>query len=631
MDITVIPNKKRFRPLVLTRLIVFLTLFVPLLLLYSNTMFDRAYFWISLTTDRDSEMQIYWAGENQDFSEERSVSFPITPEQHLYRLYVTDLKGVKRLRIDPLKKQGSFTLHYIKIHQEEFKFIKLKTIDELKQLKPSGHIKRIEYTNDGLRIESVGIDPRLSLELNLTQLFSGLDTEVIRLFFLIAILWTLTCLLTSSARNMLNYTGVFLWIVAGLVLTMAALSKYNQHPDEHVHLKAAAYYENHWLPPKICAPETEHTYSSYGVSRLDTKEITYFLAGKIAFILHFAPIHYLIRIRLFNFILLFILLLLWHKNKEDGILFIPLLISPQVWYVFSYFSSDAFSLSLGFFISYQIINKKSFFRSTFLVEEMNPGLILKTIVCGLIIGSVFFLKVNYYFLIMFWVGYLLLEFIFNTRSPVRIQWVNVSCVVAAAIFFIVSIHSVHFYVNGFDRKIKLLDCQEKLARYECKPSTPFDKQKGSLNIKAKGLPLSFVIEYAHWPSKIFCSSFGLYGYTNIIADPIYYTTIGVAAILLLAYIVLSILMFASVEGKILLLFTLLCSGMTIFAALLHSWFVDIQAQGRYLFPILPMFGMLLYKTKDAVNTTLLYLITFTLFMLSIYSFVFVALKYIPKV
>ena len=170
-----------------------------------------------------------------------------------------------------------------------------------------------------------------------------------------------------------------------------------------------------------------------------------------------------------------------------------------------------------------------------------------------------------------------------------------------------------------------------MAKYECKPSTPLDKQKWSLNIKAKGLPLRFVIDYAHWPSKIFYSSFGIYGYTNIKGNHLYYRIIGSVAILLLAYIVVSILFFANVEGKILLLFTLLCGGMTIAAALLHSWLVDIQAQGRYLFPILPMFGMLLYKTRDVVNTTLLHLLIFTLFLLSIYSFVFVALKYIPKV
>jgi len=233
MEVGTFSNKKRklFRSLFHTRLVIFFTLAGAMLFLYANTMLNRAYFQVFLTTDRSSEMQIYWAGENQPFAEERSFSFPITPARQHYRFHLTDLRGVKRLRIDPSKKVGNVALHYIKIHQEEIKFIKLKTIEELKQLKPAGHIQSIEYTNNGLLVKSRGRDPQLLWELNPEILSPSFDTEIIRFIFLIGAAWLIASMLTSSPRILLNYTGIFLWIVAALVLTMAALSRYNKHPD----------------------------------------------------------------------------------------------------------------------------------------------------------------------------------------------------------------------------------------------------------------------------------------------------------------------------------------------------------------------------------------------------------------
>lgn len=48
-----------------------------------------------------------------------------------------------------------------------------------------------------------------------------------------------------------------------LVVLMAARSPINAHPDENLHLLAAQYFQTHWLPPPVGAPETAASYSRY--------------------------------------------------------------------------------------------------------------------------------------------------------------------------------------------------------------------------------------------------------------------------------------------------------------------------------------------------------------------------------
>ena len=58
---------------------------------------------------------------------------------------------------------------------------------------------------------------------------------------------------------------------------------------------------------------------------------------------------------------------------------------------------------------------------------------------------------------------------------------------------------------------------------------------------------------------------------------------------------------------------------------LFSFKYDYQAQGRYLFPILPFLGLFLYKLSRNNESTLVNTLFVVLFAFSVYSFVFVGL------
>jgi len=70
------------------------------------------------------------------------------------------------------------------------------------------------------------------------------------------------------------------------------------------------------------------------------------------------------------------------------------------------------------------------------------------------------------------------------------------------------------------------------------------------------------------------------------------------------------------------------------ASLWQSWTVSFQAQGRYLAPILPMLGVLLYHLQPAIAGRLPGRVfdglVLALFALGVYSFIFVGLDLIPK-
>ena len=80
-----------------------------------------------------------------------------------------------------------------------------------------------------------------------------------------------------------------------------------------------------------------------------------------------------------------------------------------------------------------------------------------------------------------------------------------------------------------------------------------------------------------------------------------------------------------------LLVFLVFGGLTIFQSTWHSWNNDFQAQGRYLFPIGAMAGMMLARFAPAAGRTLPVTLPLALAMcaMSVYSFVCVGLAHIP--
>ena len=248
------------------------------------------------------------------------------------------------------------------------------------------------------------------------------------------------------------------------------------------------------------------------------------------------------------------------------------------------------------------------------------------------LGLLFLLKNNYYpFIALFYVCLfwrILTSFDnLNSRAALLVR-IIVFSVLALGLAGLRA--GMDYYVNGPDRDEKMLAMQEKTAGYLYKPSTPLQEKHGHLYKKARGIPLKSLIVKNRWFGKTFNTGFGTYGYFTIGAPALYYELARWFAAILLIYILGTVFIRGSTGDSMIAIAVVLLSIALIGASLYHSWTMDFQAQGRYLFPILSMFGVLLGRCRRYFDTRLLVLSMSQLYFLGLYSFIFIAIMNIPR-
>jgi len=311
---------------------------------------------------------------------------------------------------------------------------------------------------------------------------------------------------------------------------------------------------------------------------------------------------------------------------------LPFLLSPQIWYLFSYCDSDAFALFCAFLAGCQLVDPDSLFQR-FLKED---GLMVKIggfILLSILLGSVFLLKKNYYPFIVFFYLCLGLKMFFSADYYWdRRGFLKKLVVISLAGACILGLRmGADYMVNGLDRQAKIEQLQEKLAYSWYKPSTELHKKHVSLYLKQRGTTLKEIIVRDRWFEKSFQSSFGVFGYSTITAPFIYYDLMRWSGIALLTFVFCSIFWRRELVGSGVALLVIGMSGALLAASIYHSWVADFQAQGRYLFPIVSMLGILYAENYKAINRRLLTLGVVVMYCLSVYGFVFQGLVRIPKV
>ena len=172
--------------------------------------------------------------------------------------------------------------------------------------------------------------------------------------------------------------------------------------------------------------------------------------------------------------------------------------------------------------------------------------------------------------------------------------------------------------------------QEKLALPSFKPSTDPGKKFYTMNLKQRGTTLVSLIKKNKWFGHSFVSGFGHYGYFTIASPEWYYGLMKWAAGVFMAFILGTILLRGNAQSRVFVLMVMMLSLALIGASLHRSWTVDFQAQGRYLFPILPMVGVVLAGSRRLFANGYFTTQVVFLYGLAAYSFIFVALVYIPR-
>lgn len=607
-------------------------LFVGLLLsaLFLHFYIHTALVEVDIEVSQTTWFKIYWAEEGQLFSEKNMKRVRVHPGTEHYSFFLTDLRKIHTLRIDPHQYPGEVTLKKLVLRQKGFSPIRFETAGDFSLMHPIYDVFCAHFFPQGFVVESTGKDPQFSYLVNLEPGSSYLFQTLISIGSIFILVFCFF-FLTKGIREEARFVPLLFAAILALVIVMASISGRNVHPDEYVHFGATQYYMSNWLPPAADDPAIRDTYSVYGVSRLNNHEVAYFFQGKFAQLLEPFNIPDYLKLRLFNVVLFGIILLYMFRYPQIRLLAVPFLISPQLWYVFSYCDSDAFALFITLFVSYQVALPTSMLNQ-WLSGEKPDFSGLKIIFFGFICALLFLLKKNYLFFTFFLFGYIIWRSIFqNSQLDIRAFYKKIALIVLVGILFSGLRVGLDAFVNDFQRSIKINQLREELAEPLYKPSTPLEKKHPHLYRKARGETLKEFILIQRWFAKTFRSAFGVYGYFTASAPDIYYTVVSWVGVCFLLYIGLFVLLRGGVGGWLLLLFCLCCAGGLIAASLWHSWTSDFQPQGRYLFPIIPMLSIIVYHIRPLLPSPGFRLFTLSMFALSIYSFVYVALFNIPKV
>jgi hypothetical protein len=412
-----------------------------------------------------------------------------------------------------------------------------------------------------------------------------------------------------------------------LVQVMALTTLNDHHPDESVHARAAAYYENHWMMPAVDSPEIADTFSRYGFSRLNSTEICYFLTGKFTRLLDNFHLPSYQCYRMFNVLLLSALVLLTFQSLTARLIFIPFLMTPQAWYLFSYYNSDAFALFTAFLAAYQVTCDNSLFNR-FLAGQANLWQAL--LLLGPLVAALLLTKKNFYFFVIFLVLYIVSKFVFKRYQrtlPVVKKLIVIICA-GTAIFGVR--YGADISVNGFDKGAKVQQVREQKAAYMYKPSTSLNEKHPYLYIRARGVGFKKYLEKYRWGGKAVRSFYGVYGYMTVSGTTAYYDLMRITGFLFLGFITITILWKGGWWENTMLCNAAVCGLTLIGLACYRSWVNDLQAQGRYLLVVLPILGMLIAHTRQLFQPLIMRSFVVFMFVMSLYNYIFVGLFKLAK-
>jgi uncharacterized membrane protein YhaH (DUF805 family) len=188
----------------------------------------------------------------------------------------------------------------------------------------------------------------------------------------------------------------------------------------------------------------------------------------------------------------------------------------------------------------------------------------------------------------------------------------------------------HEAANGFDIPRLQSEQAEKYAAPRFKPSdVAAGKGFGALALRKRGVHLTGLFTKGNWLGQSFQSFCGVYRWMSLKGSDYYYLLMFLLYATLVALVVLGVARLSWQDA-------LFAGGVVVLACLVvlgsaySSWTADFQPQGRYLFPILPMFAFLFHRYRNALRSRAFYLLFGCLFAGSIYSFIFTAIRNIPK-
>ncbi len=396
------------------------------------------------------------------------------------------------------------------------------------------------------------------------------------------------------------------------------------HPDEMQTRAAVEYYQTHWIQPDVRSDFVAGTVSGYGMTRLSEINLYYLFAGKFANLCVFE-----MSFRALGMLLILILTCFVLKNiKKERYMAILFFATPQLWYLFSYATSDAYDYLFTVFAAYQVLASGSALNRI-LKEPFKKRHIPAYLGVGFIFANLLMAKKTFYVLLVTIFMLLLYRLIFAEKSERKTLPAKYLCLLGAAFAIVLVRYAPDFGYYGLSKGEAVNQVIEATAWQKYKPSTPAIEQAKSTLLFEKGVTLKeFFVDW-NFNTELFKNYFGHYGIYSLRAEDWYYVLMGVLYIALFA--VLGILVHKNIKDKKAQGMSVIRErltywtmwGMIILMYLLtiyNAYFVDFQPQGRYLFPALPALACQIGLYKEVEEHKAVRTLVTALGVLSLYSF-----------
>lgn len=397
------------------------------------------------------------------------------------------------------------------------------------------------------------------------------------------------------------------------------------NPDEYHTLAAADWYFSHFMPPSMRNPEIISTYAIYGTTRHSEWNMFYFLTAKIG---QFFTDE-LVRMRFFTVSSFCVMEGIALKNiRKNMSLLFALFLTPQVWYLFSYCTSDSYDFFMGFLCMYELIKEDSMLNQV-LDRSFSKKHMLYMLLSGFLFVQILWAKPSFYPILIFVFFVLLIRLCYTKQEKKRTLLCRYMAIVGMTLFIFVLRYMITDYpYYGFEKYDVYMEMLEKTAEYEYKFSTPPMEQAYSMNFIGKGVTLWEFLTKFDFNKNLFRTFAGFFGSYAFGASDWYYLLMGIVYLVLFGYLLYCI--FAAKNPRI-------CweMGAAVFTIFIHyilivynGWVIDFQPQGRYLLPALFPVVFLVYRMDKKGEDKVLRGILCAAGLLSLYCFYTIGVQHL---
>ena len=211
----------------------------------------------------------------------------------------------------------------------------------------------------------------------------------------------------------------------------------------------------------------------------------------------------------------------------------------------------------------------------------------KILLLGFLFSNIFMAKQNFYVFAIYAFCMLVMDWCTAPKEEKQRRFASYLWIAGFALVFLGIRYIPEFAHYGVHRQQVLREMQEKIAIPELNPASAPSIQSSAFNLYGKGVTLREILTEMGFHKTLFRSFIGTYGSLQFPSPDWYGKLMGILYLIYLAWVSGTVLLERGYcERKVKLGILYLCGGVSYALVIYNAWFVDFQAQGRYMLPAL---------------------------------------------